>query len=117
MADYSKQKLSESSNGRQIKVVATATAGTAIHTAVSGEDDWDEVWIWATNFDATDRTLTIEFGGVSSPDDLIDVTIPAKAGPILVVPGLLLQNGLAVSAFAATTGVILISGFVNRITA
>jgi len=34
---------------------------------------------------------------------------------MLVVPGLLLQNGLTVRAFAGTANVILINGYVNRI--
>ena len=45
MATYSKQKLSDSTNGRNIKVAATATAGTAIHTAVAGASDLDEIWL------------------------------------------------------------------------
>ena len=117
MATFTKRALSGSTNGKQIKVVATATAGTTIHTAVAGTSDFDEVWLWCVNSDTEDRKLTIEFGGVSSPDDLIEVTIPAENGLVLVVPGLVLQNGLVVGAFAATANVLLISGFVNRITA
>jgi len=117
MATYTKRALSESTNGRPIKVVAVATAGTTIHTAVAGTDDFDEVWLWAVNSDATDRLLTIEFGGVSDPDDLIEVNIPSQQGLVLVVPGLVLQNSLVVGAFAAAANVIVITGFVNRITA
>lgn len=43
----SKTKLSGATNGKQIKVVATATPGTTIHTAVAGTATWDEVWICA----------------------------------------------------------------------
>jgi len=117
MATFTKRALSGSTNGRPIKVVAVATAGTTIHTAVAGTDDFDEVWLWAVNSDATDRLLTIEFGGVSDPDDLIEVNIPSQQGLVLVVPGLVLQNSLVVGAFAAAANVIVITGFVNRITA
>ena len=110
----SKQRLSGSTNGRMIKVVATATLGTTIHTANASAND--EIWLWAVNSDTTARKLTIEFGGVSTPDDLIEVTIPAEDGFYAVVPGLILTNSLLVTAFAASANVILIGGFVNRIT-
>ena len=117
MATYSKQLLSGGTNGKNIKVAATATAGTTVHTAVSGTSDMDEVWLYACNTDSTDRKLTIEYGGATSPDELTEITITAEAGWVLVCPGLLLQNGLVVKAFAATANVININGFVNRITA
>ena len=117
MATYSKQLLSGGTNGKNVKVVATATAGTTIHTAVAGTSDLDEVWLYACNTDSTDRKLTIEYGGVTSPDDLTEVTIAAEAGWVLVCPGLLLQNGLVIKAFAAAANVVMINGYVNRITA
>jgi hypothetical protein len=36
---------------------------------------------------------------------------------VLVVPGLILQNSKVVKAFAATADVILLTGYVNAITA
>jgi len=117
MATYSKTKLSGSTNGRGIKVVATASAGTTIHTAVAGTADWDEVWLYAQNSDAFSLKLTLEWGGTTSPDDTIEVTIPAEQGLVLVAPGLLLQNELVLKAFAASANLITIHGFVNRITA
>lgn len=117
MATFAKQLLSGSTNGRMIKVVAVATAGTLIHTAVAGASDMDEVWLWAVNSDTTDRKLTIEYGGVAAPDDLIEVTIRAESGLVLIAPGLLLQNSLVVRAFAAAANVVMVGGFVNRITA
>lgn len=112
-----KLKLSGSTNGRAIKVAATATAGTTIHTAQSGTTDgkYDEIWLWCVNSDASDRKLTIEFGGTTAPDDLIEQTIPTESGLYLVVPGLILQNAAVVRAFAATANVLSIFGFVNRV--
>lgn len=108
--------LSGSTNGRMIKVVATATAGTTIHTATaSATDTFDEVWLWAVNSDTTNKKLTIEFGGTTSPDDTIEVTIATEAGLTPVVQGMILQNSLVVKAFAATANVIMLSGYVNRI--
>jgi hypothetical protein len=61
--------------------------------------------------------LTLEWGEAVAPDGNIEVTIPAESGLYLVTPGLLLQNSLVVKAFASSANVILIHGFVNRITA
>ena len=113
MATYSKLTLSGSTDGRQIKVQATATAGTLIHTADATA--LDEIWLYAVNSDTTAHKLTIEFGGVSSPDDLIEVTVPAESGYMCVVPGLVLTNSLVVRAFAATTNVVMIAGYCHRI--
>ncbi len=117
MATITKQVLSGSTNGRIIKVVAVGTPGTLIHTAVAGAADSDEVWLWAVNSDTTDRKLTLEYGGVAVPDDLIEVTIRAESGLVLIVPGMILQNSLVVRAFAAAANVVMVGGFVNRITA
>ena len=59
MASFSKILLSGGTTGKNIKVVATASAGTTIHTAVSGTSNMDEVWLYACNTDASDRKLTI----------------------------------------------------------
>ena len=120
MATFSKQILSGSTDGKQIKVAATATAGTLIHTGSTTTTTLDEVWLYAMNTDSTDRKLTIEWGGVASPDDLIEYTVKAENGLYLIVAGLLLKGNataLNVRAFAATADVICISGYVNRITA
>ena len=116
MATYSKILLSGGTNGKAIKVAATATLGTTIHTAVSGTSSIDEVWLWAVNTDSADRKLTIEYGGATSPDCLVEMTIPFEDGPYLVIPGWTLQNSLVITAFAATANVVLLNGYVNRIT-
>jgi len=113
MATFSRLKLSGSTDGRMIKVAATASTGTTIHTAHASAQD--EIWLYAVNSDTTDRKLTIEFGGTTSPDNLIEQTITAESGLILVVPGLILTNSLVVTAFAASANVVMIGGYVNRI--
>ena len=118
MATYSKQLLSgTAANGRNIKVTTTATAGNTIHTAVSGTSDMDEIWGYACNTDSSARVITIEYGGVASPDDLTEIELAADSGWVLVVPGLLLQNSLVVKIFAAAANVVMVNGYVNRITA
>lgn len=119
MAQVTKRKFSGSTDGRNVVVVATASVGTTIHTAVTGTvtGTWDEVWIWATNIDSVSRLLTIQFGGTTSGVDNIPITIPPNAGPVLVVPGWILQNGSVVRAFGAAASIIMLSGYVNAITA
>lgn len=108
--------LSGSTDGRMVKVAATSTPGTTLHTATaSTTDTFDEIWLWAVNSDSSARKLTIEFGGVASPDDLIEVTIAAESGFTAVVQGLILRNSLVVKAFAAAANVVMIGGYVNRI--
>jgi hypothetical protein len=116
MATFSKQKFSESTNGRQIKVVATASSGTLIHTAHSTA--FDEVWLYAVNDTSTDRLLTIQWGGTTATDDDIEYTVKAQNGLYLIIPGLILTGSTTIRAYcAAAANAIQISGYVNRITA
>jgi hypothetical protein len=117
MATVKKRLLSGSTNGKQIKVAQVTTPGTAIHTAVAGTTPGtvDEIWLWACNHSNQNATLVIEFGGASDPDDhMVFIIPPWTFQPI--VPGLILQNGLVVSAYATLANIITISGFVNTIT-
>lgn len=116
MPTYSKQLLSGSTNGRGILVAQTATAGTLIHTAVSGTSSFDEVWLYAHNTSGTTVKLTLEWGGVTAPNDHIEINVGSEGtGLILVAPGILLQNSLVIRAFAGTASVLNIFGYVNRI--
>lgn len=118
MATYSKLILSNSIDGRAIKVAATASPGTTIHTGSTTTTTVEEIWLWAQNTDTTARKLTVQWGGTTSPDDEIELTVGAESGLVLVAPGLLLKGNataLVVRAFAATTNVITIHGYVNRI--
>ena len=118
MASYSKEKLSGSTNGKQIHISATvAGSAVTIHTAQSGTTYFDEIWVYATNNEASPVTLTILFGGTADPDDYLTITIPSESGLTLVVPGLILQNSLIVKGFADVADKISISGFVNRVSA
>ena len=107
--------LSGSTHGRAIKIAATATAGTLVHTGTSSTTDCDVVTLYAYNSSASAVNLTIEWGGVSDPDDLIKLSIPATSGLTLVCPDLVIRNSLVVRAFAGTTNVVTVQGFVNRV--
>ena len=119
MATFTKKILSGSTDGKSIKVAATATAGTTIHTGSATSTTLDEVWIYAVNSSASSVKLTIEWGEATAPDGNIEVTVLPEAGLVTVIPGLLLKGNatpLVVKAFAGTANVICINGFVNQIT-
>ena len=123
MATLSKlclQPAGTTGTGLAIKVAATATAGTAIHTASATATTIDEIWLYAVNTSTSAVKLTIEWGEATAPDGNIELTVAAESGLVLVSPGLLLQGNASakvVKAFAGTANVITIHGYVNRITA
>jgi hypothetical protein len=118
MATVNKLTLSASTNGRQTLVTNTATPGTLLHTASNVSNTFDEVWLYATNNDTDAVALNIEFGGTTSPNDIIKASIPPQEGLYLLVPGLVISsntNALAVRAFASKSNVVSVSGWINRI--
>jgi hypothetical protein len=118
MATFSKSIFSGSTDGKGIKVAATATAGTLIHTGPTATTSLYEVWLYAVNSSASDVKLTIEWGEATAPDGNIEYTVKAENGLYLIVPGLLIKGNataLTVRAFAATTNVIVVHGYVNKI--
>ena len=118
MSDISKQKFTNSTAGRPILVGATASPGTAIHTVTTNSSQFEEIWLYAANNSTnTNVALTVEFGSNSSADQ-INATIPFKSGLYLLVPGIPLPGDATpptVKAYAGTTNVISISGWVNRL--
>jgi len=117
MATAKKRILSGSTDGECILVAATATTGTLIHTAVAGTTagTYDEVWLWAANNHTSNVTITIEWGGAATSNNII-LTVPYKSGLIPLIPGFPLQNSKTVKIFCSITNVVSISGFVNTIT-
>ena len=113
MATYSKVALSGASNGLNNKIAATSSAGDTVHTSHSTA--LDEIWLYACNTSGSDVKLSVEWGATSDDERLTEVTIGAEAGWVLVIPGLLLTSSLVVKAFAATTNVVNVNGYVNRI--
>jgi hypothetical protein len=120
VATFSKVKLSGSTNGRGIAVVATSTLGTTIHATGTSSSVLDELWLYAANIHSSAVTVTVEFGGATTTSDLIQVSVPATpSGLVLICPGLILSGtgsaATTVTAFAGTASKIEIFGFVNRI--
>jgi len=122
MATFEKlalQPAGTTGDGLGILVTQTATAGTPIHTGSSTATTIDEVWLYAYNNYSSDILLTIEYGGVTTPKDVIKQTIITQAGLVLVVPGLVVQGNATakvVRAYAGSGSYISIFGYVNRIT-
>lgn len=114
MPTYTKVVLSESTDGRPIKITTTGTPGTLIHTAHATA--LDEIWIYLTNTSVSDVVATLQWGGTTDPDDLVKQTIEARAGLDWIVSGQLLTNSLEARIFAGTANVINAMGWVNRIT-
>lgn len=116
--------LSGSTQGEPIKVVATSTPGTLVHTTGTNATVVDRLYLWANNTQAaataTTVLLTLEWGDATAPDHNKIVAIPGQAGDVQLADGLpLLGNGsvaLTVKAFAATTAVLNISGYILRVT-
>ena len=119
MATFTKILLSGSTGGRPIKVAASGSTGTTIHTTQASIGVTDEVGLYANNTRTALVELTIEYGGTSNPDDRIIVGIPSKSGLSLVLPGLVLagdgSSARTIRAFAGTTNVINLVGYINRI--
>lgn len=118
MATFTKNILSGSTNGRSILIATTSGTGTTIHTGPTNTAHLHEIWLYAVNADTTARKLTVQWGGTTTPNDEIELTIPAESGLVLVTPGLLIKGAataLVVRAFASAASVVAIHGYVNEI--
>jgi hypothetical protein len=113
-----KRILSGSTNGRNIAITATSSPGTLIHTAQPGTvaGSYDEVWLWVVNNSSQTVDFVLQFGGTGS-SDATSLPIPATSGPVLIAPGLPLQNSLVVRAYASSSSACVVQGYVNRLTA
>lgn len=119
MATYDKLVLSGSTDGAGILIAATSSAGTTVHTGPTSATTLDEVWLYAVNSSTAAVKLTVEWATTTAPNGNIEQTIAAESGLILLVPGLVIKGNatpLVIRAFAATTNVVIVHGYVNRIT-
>ena len=116
MAGIVKAKLSGSTDGEPVLITSTnSTGATTIHTfasGVSGENSWDEIYLWGFNNSTADINLTIEYGSTSH---IIVHSIPYKEGMTLILPGTVGHNGLVLKGFKGATGTLGVAGFINRI--
>lgn len=109
--------LSGSTDGLPIVVAATATPGTLIHTAYASVTGFDALFIFASNVTAIAATLTVEWGGVTDPGNLIvkGYIIPANSAPVPLALGQRINNTKVVRAFSGTASAINITGWYNRV--
>ena len=110
-----KIKLSGSTDGKGIKITATSSPGTHIHTAVSGTSNFDEIWLYCYNSAAAATVLYLQCGSTDA-DNLVQQTITSKNGFEPVIPGLILDNSASLKAYSATASELFIYGFVNQMT-
>ncbi len=113
MATLTKEFLSASAYGIPIKIVATATTGTTVHTAPAGTTGRDVVTLYATNNDTTDRTITVEFGTTDAGLHIVHLITAGTSK--MIIPGIPLANGLTITAYVTSgANVVAVWGFVDR---
>jgi len=124
MATYSKHTFSgcaTDEGGTGIGLAVDSGTFTTIHTTTTTATTLDEIWLYAMNTHSADLKVTLQFGGSTDPDDLIEYTVTAESGLVLLVPGLILagksSTGLILKGAAATGSEVTVFGYVNRITA
>lgn len=111
-----KRILSGSTNGKGIVLGNGSPSDTTIHSAITTVVDgtYDELWLFAYNSHTEDVNVTIEYGDDVVPR-VITLAPGAETGLIPLIPGLLLKNCDVVMR-ASVVGVVIVDGFVNRIT-
>jgi len=97
------------------------TGHTTVHTGPTAATSYDEIWIYASNAHTADLELWLGWGASAGVNDnQIRLTITAKTGYKLVIPGLILKGNaspLIVTAYAGTGSKVNLTGYVNHITA
>jgi hypothetical protein len=119
MATYTKHILSGSTGGAPILVTGTAaTAGTVVHAGPTATTTIDEVWLWANNVATDDREIFVQLGGVATDftKQVGPLTLTAREGPKLIIPGIPLTGNATSYAVATATSSVTLIGYVNRIT-
>jgi hypothetical protein len=111
-------ELSESTDGRPIEVVRTATAGTLIHTATRDPNVYDQVHIWASNGNSSTEVVVLEWGGVTNADDRIYSSVLANTTAKITEGWVIRGNDtpLSLKAYSTTTNKVNIVGYVDRVT-
>jgi len=115
MPAYTTQGLSAATTFQGINITSTASTGNLIHNMpISNED---RVWMWASNRDSSDRTLTVAIEGVLTTSSQI-LNIPTRNGLNQIFNGLTLKSSgvteIDIRAWASVTNTISIFGYVMR---
>jgi len=114
---YTPIAASGSTRGKLIKIAATASTGTTLHTVSSTATDFDYISIWAFNTDVSDITMTLEWGGTTG-DDAIPYIIQPGLPPVCIADRWDLKGNSSadvVRAYAATANKIYCKVVVYRV--
>lgn len=117
MAEPTFQHLSGSTGGKGIKVGASTTPGTNIHTTGTSASVHDLIDLDCYNSDTVERTLVLEWGGTTAPDDNVKYPVPPGMTISIVRKRPLTGDGAAgrsVKAFCTTINVLVVNGKVTR---
>lgn len=108
-AEY--RMLSASTDGKGILIGTTATL---IHTstALTGNTEWDQIFLWFSNTDTSSRSVQVFFGDSTTAMNL-GYTIVANI-PYPFLTGQILHNAKTVYASAGVANKIVASGYVIR---
>ncbi len=98
-------------NGGWLTITQQVSLGETIHAAHATA--LDEIWLWATNESTSSLVLTLQWGAAIDPQI---TTIEPQAEPQLLIPGWLMTGSDELTAFCPTTALVMIHGYVNRIT-
>lgn len=104
---------STGNDGDMIAITQTSTEGNELHASIAGTDHIEEVFVYACNIHTANVLVTIEIGGVAAANRMTH-SIPFDDGFHLIVPGIRIQNGTTIDAFASVTAVINCFVSVNR---
>ena len=104
--------LSGSTNGKPILL----SGGTdTLHTAAATVATTDQVYLWLCNSTGAECRVDLYHGGGTAAElVLYQYLVPPNSRLVFVMPGFLLNNGLAVYAIATVTNIVTASGFVVR---
>lgn len=108
---YAIKKLSGTTNGAPL---AVGSGLTTIHTCVAQNLDgvYDQMFVFAANVDSVPHQLSVTLAGV---DVMIAYPILANSSLILVVPGLIGNNGIILKMLADSANDIYVSGYVFNV--
>lgn len=101
-------------------LVALAATSTTLHTAVTGSNHLDEIYVYATNIHTADVVVTVEVDGTAAANQS-KYTVPKDDGFHLIVPGIRMNNEGTLKAKAGTADVVncivIVNGLIDPETA